>query len=265
MVSNLVTQLVGQTNWGDVDYLVIDFPPGTGDIQLTLCQELNLTAAVIVTTPQKLSYVDVVKGIEMFDSLNVPTVALVENMSYYKCGSCDTKHKIFGEGHTKQIVESYGISNSFEMPIMEDIAHMSDSGTPFVMALPDSMDIVQTYKDLAASVTEELSTGPEKHEVSVQYDPNTMLINCKFDDGSEKQIDPYTLRCKCLCAACVDEVDGRQILKPNEVKKDVYPTNMIKKGNYAVAVVWSDGHRSSIYPYKRLKSDEIPDAKKAKA
>lgn len=132
-----------------------------------------MTAAVIVTTPQKLSYVDVVKGIEMFDSLNVPTVALVENMSYYKCGSCDTKRKIFGEGHTKEIVSSYGITNSFEMPIMEEVAAMSDSGTPFVLALPDTLEIVQTYKDLAVAVTEELSSRPEKHEVSVQYDPTT--------------------------------------------------------------------------------------------
>lgn len=142
MVSNLVVQLVGQTRWGDLDYLIVDFPPGTGDIQLTLGQELNLTAAVIVTTPQRLSYVDVVKGIEMFDSLKVPSVALVENMSYYKCTSCGTKKKIFGPGFTDQIQQSYGIPKSFEVPIMEEIAHMSDTGTPFVLSLPESLDIV---------------------------------------------------------------------------------------------------------------------------
>ena len=72
-----------------------------------------------------------------------------------------------------------------------------------------------------------------------------------------KSIDPYELRIKCRCAGCIDEVDGRSILKPEKINKDIYPTNMIQKGNYAVAVVWSDGHRSSIYPYERLKSNEI--------
>ena len=142
MVSNLVSQLAGQTNWGELDYLVIDFPPGTGDIQLTLGQELSLSGAVIVTTPQKLSYVDVVKGIELFDSLKVPTLALVENMKYFKCGNCDKKHMIFGEGFNEQIEESYGIRNSIEVPIVQEIANMSDQGTPFVLTLPDSFDIV---------------------------------------------------------------------------------------------------------------------------
>lgn len=105
MASNLVSQLVGSTKWEDLDYLVIDFPPGTGDIQLTLSQEMQIKAAVIITTPQKLAYVDVVKGIEMFDSLKVPTIAVIENMAYYKCKSCDDKHRIFGAGYTKQLVE----------------------------------------------------------------------------------------------------------------------------------------------------------------
>jgi len=88
----------------------------------------------------------------MFDNLKVPTVALVENMSYYRCSSCDDKHHIFGKGFTSQIKSNYGIESSFEVPIMEEIAAMSDSGTPFVLALPDSLAIVETYNEIATKV-----------------------------------------------------------------------------------------------------------------
>lgn len=193
----------------------------------------------------------------MFDSLKVPTVALVENMSYYKCRSCGEKHRIFGRGYTAQIKTNYGIENSFEVPIVEEIAQMSDSGTPFVLTLPDSLDIVQTYNSLAEKVTEEVHKLMENGDTEVKYDPMSGKIACSFADGTQKLIDPFHLRMKCMCAACVDEVDGRQILQPNQVPQDVYPKNLFKKGNYAVAVVWSDGHRSSIYPYERLRSEDI--------
>ena len=97
--------------------------------------------------------------------------------------------------------------------------------------------------------------GPNKWEVN--YDPVKTKITLTNDGVSMKQIDPFVLRIKCKCAACIDEVDGRQILKVEKVPKDVHPTNMMKKGNYAVAVVWSDGHRSSIYPFERLLSSEF--------
>ena len=165
-----------------------------------------------MTTPQKLSYVDVTKGIEMFDNLKVPTVALVENMAYYKCVSCDDKHRIFGPGYTKQIKSNYGIENSFEVPIVEEIAQMSDSGTPFVLSLPDSLDIVQTYSTLAESVNKEVLKLIERGQTEINYDPQKGKVICNFDDGSVKHIDPFHLRTKCMCAACIDEVDGRQIL-----------------------------------------------------
>jgi Mrp family chromosome partitioning ATPase len=93
--------------------------------------------------------VDVVKGIEMFDSLKVPTVAVIENMAYYKCKSCDDKHRIFGAGYTKQLVDQFGIQNSFEIPILEEVSAMSDAGTPFVLTLPSSMPIVELYDEIA--------------------------------------------------------------------------------------------------------------------
>ena len=264
MASNLVAQLMGQTNWDELDYLVVDFPPGTGDIQLTLGQELRLKAAVIVTTPQKLAYVDVVKGIEMFDSLKVPTIAVIENMAYFKCSACDEKHRIFGPGYTQQLVDSFGIKNSFEVPILQEISAMSDSGTPFVLTLPESVPIVQVYKEIAQKVDQEvreLGRGNALNQTEVRYDPvQGKILLEKVEDGNAKvvkKVDPYELRIKCKCAGCISEVDGRQILQIDKVPEDVFPTHMLRKGNYAVAVVWSDGHRSSIYPLERMLSDEI--------
>ena len=107
----------------------------------------------------------------MFDNLKVPTVALVENMSYYKCGNCETKHRIFGEGFNASIQESYGIKNAFEVPIVEDIALMSDSGTPFCVSLPDSLDIVKTYQKLAETVREEVVELRTGGKTDIKYEP----------------------------------------------------------------------------------------------
>ena len=149
----------------------------------------------------------------MFDKLKVPTIALVENMAYYKCGSCDAKHRIFGDGHTDSIMNSYGIANSIEVPIQEEIAHMGDSGTPFVLTLPDTVEIVQKYNELAYKVKEEVD-GLEDQQVEVRYEYGSGggRVLCDFQDGSRKVIDPFELRVRCECALCVDETTGRRKL-----------------------------------------------------
>lgn len=198
----------------------------------------------------------------MFDKLKVPTIAVVENMSYYKCTSCDKKHKIFGNGYTQQIRNDFGIKSSFEVPIVEEIAAMSDSGTPFVLTLPEQTEIVQVYHSMAHKVIDEVSRldkmGPKPE---VNFEPKEGLIYVTQEGKVTKKVSPYELRLACRCAGCIDEVDGRKILKTETVPKDVHPTNIHAKGNYAVAIVWSDGHRSSIYPFERILSNEIKDLK----
>jgi ATP-binding protein involved in chromosome partitioning len=109
IVSQVVTSLINDTDWGELDYLVVDMPPGTGDIQISLCQELSITGAVVVTTPQKLSFIDVVKGMEMFEEMKIPILSVVENMSYFSCDGCDKNHYIFGKGFVDMLKNQFGI------------------------------------------------------------------------------------------------------------------------------------------------------------
>ena len=253
MVSQVTSQLLGGVGWGELDYLIIDFPPGTGDIQLTLLQTVEVTAAVMVTTPQNLSFIDVVKGIEMFDKLKVPTVACVENMSFYTCGSCDEKHKLFGTGALRRLQEMYGFKNAFEIPVIEELSTMGDTGIPCVIDDPNGM-IAKIYSDIGSSVVREIS----RLKFGQIKKPELEFVKGKgikfFYDGDEKWISPKILRADCRCARCVDEFSGEQILDKDKVSEDIEPTNISPMGNYAVSVIWSDGHSSSVYPYEVLKN-----------
>lgn len=250
IVSALTQQLLFNTLWGDLDYLILDTPPGTGDIQITLCQELPISSVVIVTTPQKLSFVDVVKGIEMFDDLKVPTVAVVENMSYYECSNCSVKHKPFGLGYKDMLVKQFGIKNSFEMPMHPDYSKYGDLGAPLVLVHPTGSSLVSTFLEMARNVITETDAVKNAPKPKVSYSPADSLINI---EGVENlSVSPYKLRINCSCAACIDEFSGHKLFKPEQIPKDVYPLKMEPKGNYAVAVTWSDGHRSSLYPYTNL-------------
>ncbi len=251
MVTNIINQLVTGTEWGELDYLVVDMPPGTGDIPLTLSQILPLAGAVIVTTPQKLSFIDVVRGIRMFDKLNVPTTAVVENMSYFICGSCGERHEIFGQGARDRLVREFGIRNSFEIPIDPDVSRLGDQGTPLVMEQP-GCDVARCYQAIVDAVVRQISAhrfgGREKPTVS--SDPDHGIV-VSLDGEKECTIHPAALRRRCRCAECVDEMTGGQILKPEDVGDDVNPKSIERLGNYAVTISWSDGH-SSVFPFTTL-------------
>lgn len=260
MVSSVINQLVTGTQWGELDYLVIDLPPGTGDIQLTICQLLPLTAAVIVTTPQELSFVDVVKGIQMFEKLKVDTVAIVENMSYFVCDGCGKHHHLFGQGARDKLVRQFGFQNTFEVPLEPEVSRLGDSGRPVMLSLSEGK-VPEVYRELCAAVVREVSKlqhgGLSKPDV--RYESGTGIV-VTLPSGDRHVISPAELRRRCRCAHCIDEMSGEQILQPEEVSEDIYPTSIHSMGNYAVAIAWSDGHTSSIYSYDSL----MPAAEPAK-
>ena len=138
MVTQALTQLLGETNWGELDYLVVDMPPGTGDIQLTLAQRVPVSGAVIVTTPQDISLLDARKGLKMFEKVEVRVLGVVENMSVHVCSNCGHAEHIFGSGGGARMAEQYGVTLLGELPLDIRIRQDADGGVPTVVAEPGS-------------------------------------------------------------------------------------------------------------------------------
>jgi ATP-binding protein involved in chromosome partitioning len=151
MVTQALQQLLGQTNWKDVDYLVVDMPPGTGDIQLTLAQQVPVTGAIIVTTPQDIALIDAKKGLRMFEKVSVPILGLVENMAIHVCSQCGHAEHIFGEGGARRMAEEYGVELLGSLPLDIRIREQTDAGCPTVIAEPDGA-IAAAYKAIARRV-----------------------------------------------------------------------------------------------------------------
>ena len=155
MASKALLQILQDTLWPELDYLVIDMPPGTGDIQLTLAQNIPVTAAVIVTTPQDIALIDAQKGITMFNKVNIPTIGIIENMSYHICENCGHHEAIFGEDGAKRLAEKYQTKLLGQMPLHRLLRQDLDSGQPTVVSHPDS-EFTQLYCNIAAQVASQL-------------------------------------------------------------------------------------------------------------
>lgn len=141
-------QLLKQTNWKDLDYLIVDMPPGTGDIQLSLSQEVPLTGAVVVTTPQDIALMDARKGLVMFEKVNVPILGIIENMATHICSKCGHEEHIFGEGGAAKMAAQYGVELLGELPLDINIRLSMDKGEPIVISDPDSK-VAQAYREIA--------------------------------------------------------------------------------------------------------------------
>jgi ATP-binding protein involved in chromosome partitioning len=173
MVTQALEQLLNQTNWRDVDYLVVDMPPGTGDTQLTLAQKVPVTGAVIVTTPQDIALIDARKGLKMFEKVGIPIIGLVENMSIHICSNCGHEEHIFGHGGGELMCKDYDVEFLGALPLELSIRELADAGRPTVVGAPDSR-AAEIYRSIARRVA--VKVAERTKDLSAKF-PNIVVQN----------------------------------------------------------------------------------------
>jgi len=255
MLHKMIDQFLGTVEWGELDYLIIDLPPGTGDIQLSLCQSIPLTGAVIVSTPQDLAFHIAEKAIIMFQKLKTSILGLVENMSGHVCSHCGKHDDIFGQGGAARYGQANNVPFLGSIPLSKNICTHSDAGTPIVVADPDS-DEAKAFFQIATALKQELagksgkaSEGPATKEITIEDQKEVRIL---WEDDSECRYNPLELRLACACAQCQDEMTGKRLIQPDSVPASVHPTRIDYVGQYAIRISWSDGHSSGIYSFEYL-------------
>jgi ATP-binding protein involved in chromosome partitioning len=165
MVTQALEQLLNETKWRDIDYLIVDLPPGTGDIQLTLAQRVPVTGAVIVTTPQDIALIDARKGFKMFEKVGIPVLGVVENMSIHICSKCGHEERIFGEGGGERMCGDYDVEFLGALPLDIHIREQADSGKPTVVSDPEGR-VAQIYREIARRVAVKIAEKQQDHSAA---------------------------------------------------------------------------------------------------
>ena len=253
MVVSALTQMLRDVDWGDLDVLVIDMPPGTGDVQLTMAQQVPLSGAIIVSTPQDLALIDARKGLNMFRRVDVPVLGIIENMSYFVCPRCGERSHIFGHGGAEAEAQKLAIPFLGGVPLHMDIRATSDEGRPIVASSPDSVH-AQIFRAIAAKAWGELESAaaarlsPPKLAVA----PDRSEVEVSFAGAKPFKLSAEMLRVMSPSA----EVQGHSpqqrvtVAKKRNVKiKDLTPV-----GNYAVRIAFDDGHDTGLYTWSYLKT-----------
>jgi ATP-binding protein involved in chromosome partitioning len=282
MVSKFLKMFVGSVHWGQLDYLILDLPPGTGDTQLTLAQSVPLSGAIIVTTPQDVSLKIARRGLRMFQTVHTPILGIVENMSTFTCPHCGEGTDIFHGGGGKRMSRELGVPFLGTIPLDPDIVTCGDQGTPLMLEKPNSF-AAQVYFAIATELdgrlqglstpalerfvwTWETNAGaPAWAESAVrpsgsqttaigfrQRDARTLSV--LWEDGQRHDFDVRDLRLNCRCALCRDEMSGRPLLDPKSVRADITPRTIASVGNYAISIAWNDGHSTGIDTFKHLRA-----------
>ncbi|MFW5783307.1 MAG: P-loop NTPase [Spirochaetota bacterium] len=242
MVTNYVQQFLHQVNWGELDYLFIDFPPGTGDVQITITQSVRLDGAVIVTTPHVLSAADVGRAIQMFDKVSVPVLGVVENMSYFVAPDTQARYHVFGRGAAERISTHYGLPILGELPISPQ-----EFGGPATRS-PRSEAIASATESM---IRELGKARAGRSTPEIDYDDDSVTL--RWPDGTTHTVANRKLRASCQCALCVDEFTGEQKLDPDALPEGIRANDVATVGNYAISIEWNDGHTTGFFPYSRIR------------
>ena len=240
MVSQYSQQLLHNVLWGELDYLIIDMPPGTGDIQLTISQSVQIDSSIIVTTPHQLSLTDVRKGIMMFDKVNIPVLGVVENMSYFQC-DIGKKYYIFGETGSKILNQRFGLDTLIELPIIKELNSSYES-------MINSEFASKTVDEIIRAIGKKIVEKPKVPEVEF----NEKNVSLKFDNDVYT-VSNHSLRKSCGCALCIDEMTRKPLLDPNSIPSDIHAKKISTIGNYALLIDWSDGHNTGFFTFNSIK------------
>jgi ATP-binding protein involved in chromosome partitioning len=276
MVTKYLQMFVRQVEWGALDVLLLDLPPGTGDIQLTLAQAFPLSGAVIVSTPQDVSLKIARRGLRMMEQVSVPILGVIENMSGFTCPDCGTVTHIFHQGGGEAIAQELGVEFLGKVPLDPTIVDCGDDGRPMVRAAPvgpaaeayrtiattlagtrgDAAGIATPFSWTIAESTGKptpapnTTDGPGDRLTALDHEDGALFL--RWADGGEQRLTDRDLRLACQCAQCRDEMSGQRLLATETVPLDIRLTRVWSVGNYALGMAFSDGHDTGIYTFKAL-------------
>jgi len=258
MATRLVQQFLGQVNWGSLDYLFIDLPPGTGDVQLTLTQAIELTGAVVVSTPQAVAIDVATRGLKMFEEVRVPILGLLENMSGFLCGHCDQETPVLGQGAVQAKCKDLGLPFLGSIPMDPSIAMAGDRGKPIASEdhpIADRFATLAKELDVVVSDTQSKNSDNIESPQQISSDENHVLL--MWRDGSISELAFKDLRFHCPCATCVNEVTGARMITQESIKDNIEPVGFRPVGKYGLQISWNDGHNTGIYTFSFLKNIQV--------
>ncbi len=270
IATRVIRDLMEKVAWPDLDFLLIDLPPGTGDIQITITQLAKLDGAIIVTTPQKVAYSIAAKAIQMFKQVNVKILGIIENMSGYICTNCDHENHVFtsfGDNSSNGgdiLAKKYHTELLGKIPLEQNLVSISDQGKS-VIDLDNTNKAKTSYLKIIENLLIKLSTNNANTNTTdnlINQDINNTLHYKLIDKNNLqivninsnliKDISSYDLRLKCPCALCCDEISGHSLINKNLISKDITIINIHEVGNYGLRVTFSDGHNTGIFTINNL-------------